>query len=319
MNVSEGAFGQVTIIGAGLLGHAIGLVHALGGCRVTLHDVSEATLGRALELARSAGDVLVEVGAHARAEVDNALLRMTTELDLATALQGADLVVEAITEEADAKREMFARIDEHAPQQAVIASNTSYLDIFPLLPERRQARALIVHWYTPPYAIDLVDVVNGPKTEPGLAEAMCSFLRDLGKKPILLPEFLSGYIANRIQTAISLEAFHLIDSGLATAEMIDTAIKYGLAERLALLGHLKRIDYTGLALTQLNLANKAYSPPAVRGRSDAVDRLVSEGKLGVTTGQGFYNYDDKTTTELLRDRDRKLFSLKHALSEIGRD
>ena len=148
---------------------------------------------------------------------------------------------------------------------------------------------------------------------------MCSFLRDLGKKPILLPEFLSGYIANRIQTAISLEAFHLIDSGLATAEMIDTAIKYGLAERLALLGHLKRIDYTGLALTQLNLANKAYSPPAVRGRSDAVDRLVSEGKLGVTTGQGFYNYDDKTTTELLRDRDRKLFSLKHALSEIGRD
>jgi 3-hydroxybutyryl-CoA dehydrogenase len=316
--LNKGAFGQVTIVGSGLLGHAIGLVHALGGCRVTLHDLDEATLDQALELARLAGDVLVEVGAHDRKSVDNALQQMATEVDLAKALQGADLIVEAITEKADAKREIFARIDQHAPQQAIIASNTSYLDIFPLLPERRRSRALIVHWYTPPYAIDLVDVVKGPQTEPGLAEAMCSFLRGLGKNPILLPEFLSGYIANRIQTAISLEAFHLIDSGLATAEMIDTAIKYGLAERLALLGHLKRIDFTGLKVTQLNLANKAYSPPALRGRSDAVDRLVCEGKLGVATGQGFYDYDE-TSTELLRNRDRKLFALKHALNEIGRD
>lgn len=285
---------------------------------MTLHDLDEAALDQALELARLAGDVLVEVGAHDRKTVDNALQQMATEVDLAKALQGADLIVEAITEKADAKREIFARIDQHAPQQAIIASNTSYLDIFPLLPERRRSRALIVHWYTPPYAIDLVDVVKGPQTEPGLAEAMCSFLRGLGKNPILLPEFLSGYIANRIQTAISLEAFHLIDSGLATAEMIDTAIKYGLAERLALLGHLKRIDFTGLKVTQLNLANKAYSPPALRGRSDAVDRLVCEGKLGVATGQGFYDYDE-TSTELLRNRDRKLFALKHALNEIGRD
>ncbi|MGI6856111.1 3-hydroxyacyl-CoA dehydrogenase family protein [Mesorhizobium sp. 1B3] len=318
MNVNEAAFGQVTIVGAGLLGHAIGLVHALGGCRVILHDSSEAAVSQALALARSAAEVLVEVGAYDQKNVSHALDRIRTEVDLAKALQGTDLVVEAITEEAEAKRAVYTLIDRHAPEQAVIASNTSYLDIFPLLPERRQARALIVHWYTPPYAIDLVDVVKGPQTEPAVAEAMCGFLRGLGKKPILLEKFLSGYIANRIQTAISLEAFHLIDAGLASAEDIDTAIKYGLAERLALLGHLKRIDYTGLKVTQLNLANKAYSPPELRGRSDVVDRLVSEGKLGVAAGNGFYNYEGQTPAELFRDRDRRLFSLKHALNDIGR-
>jgi len=310
------AFERVTVVGAGLLGHAIGFIHALGGCRVVLNDQTDAALSQALVLARATGDVLVEVGLHSREEVDLALDRIEIERDLAQALDGADLVVEAVTEESEAKQKIHALIDRYAPERAVISSNTSYLDIFALLPARRQARALIVHWYTPPHAIDLVEVVMGPETEHGLAESMCEFLRSLGKKPVLMRKFLHGYIANRIQTAISLEVFHLIDAGLASVEDIDTAIKDGIALRLALFGHLQRIDYAGLKMTQLNLANGTYCPPQPRGRSDIVDRLVEQGRLGVSTGAGFYNYAGQSPVDLYRDRDRKIFALKRALAIV---
>src|SRR5690606_21540410 len=146
----------------------------------------------------------------------HAMARMRVEHDPAKALAGAVIVVEAIIEEAEAKRCAFAMIDRHAPQAAIIASNNSHLDVFPLIPARRQARALIVHWYAPPHAIDLVDVVKGPETEDGLAEDVCTLLRGFRKKPVLMRQFVHGYIANRIQTAISLEVFHLLDAGIAS-------------------------------------------------------------------------------------------------------
>jgi 3-hydroxybutyryl-CoA dehydrogenase len=310
------AIRQVAVIGAGLMGHGIGLVHAFGGCEVTLHDLDAAVLGTALSRSRAAGMALVEAGLLGQGELDWALERLHIESDPARALAGADMVVEAIVEEAEAKRAAFAKIDRHAPQEAIIASNTSYLDVFPLIPARRQARTLIVHWYAPPHAIDLVDVVRGPETEDGLAEAVCALLSGFGKKPVLMLQFVHGYIANRIQTAISLEVFHLLDAGVASAEDIDAAIRYGIAQRLTLLGHLGRLDFAGLKVTQLNLSNKAYNPPPVRGRSDTVDRLVAEGRLGVTAGAGFYDYGGRSAEDLFRERDRKLFALKRAVERI---
>jgi len=316
MALSGYAFGRVAVIGAGLMGHGIGLVHALGGCEVALYDVEAAVLDTALARSRAAGMALVEAGLLDARELDRALGRLRVESDPGTAMAGADMVVEAIVEEAEAKRAAFALIDRHAPEGAIVASNTSYLDVFPLIPAARQARALIVHWYAPPHAIDLVDVVRGPETEDGLAEAVCALLNGFGKKPVLMRQFVHGYIANRIQTAISLEVFHLLDAGLASAEDIDTAIRYGIAQRLTLFGHLGRLDFAGLKVTQLNLSNRAYSPPPVRGRSDTVDRLVAEGRLGVTAGAGFYDYAGHSAEDLFRERDRKLFALKQAVERI---
>lgn len=309
-------FGQVTVVGAGLMGHGIGVVHALGGCEVVLYDRDPAVLETALRRSRDAGTALVEAGLLGREELDQGLGRLRIEDDPAKALAKADLVVEAIVEEREAKLAIFSLIDRFAPQDAVVASNTSYLDVFSLIPAKRQARALIVHWYAPPHAIDLVDVVRGPETPDALADAMCRLLRCFGKKPVLMREFVPGYIANRIQTAISLEVFQLLDEGIATPEDIDTAIRYGIAQRMTLFGHLGRLDFTGLKVTQLNLSNRAYSPPAVRGRSDTVDRLVSEGRLGVTTGAGFYDYKGRPADDLFRERDRMLFALKQAIEKI---
>lgn len=309
-------FKRVAIVGAGLMGHGIGLVYALGGCEVSLYDSNTAVLKTAVDRILDALETLVEAQLITREQLNLALSRIQIEDNVEKVLMDADLVVEAIIEEADAKRAVFELIDQHAPKSAVIASNTSYLDVFPLIPVSRQNRALIIHWYAPPYAIDLVEVVRGPETEDGIAEQAREQLRGFGKKPVLMNKFLHGYIANRIQTAISLEVFRLLDDGLATAEDIDTAIRYGIAERLVLFGHLGRIDFAGMKVTQLNLANKTYNPPPVRGRSDTVDRLVNEGRLGVTTGAGFYDYPDQSVEDLFRARDRKLFALKQTLKTI---
>ena len=162
--------------------------------------------------------------------------RIICTTNLATAAAQADLIVEAVTEDAAIKRSLFSELDTCAPLTALWASNTSSLNIFDLLPARRQAKSLIAHWYTPPYIVDLVDVVPGPGTEPEAVAAVKDLLESLGKKPIVLSKFISGFIANRLQAALNLEVFFLLDQGYATPEQIDQAVKSGLGLRMPLLG-----------------------------------------------------------------------------------
>src|SRR5262249_5373507 len=156
---------------------------------------------------------------------------------------------------------VFSKLDTLASASSIWASNTSSLNIFDLLPQRRLARSLIAHWYTPPYIIDLVDVVPSPGTEPQVVGFVENVLKSVGKKPIVLPKFINGFVANRLQAALNLEAFFLLDHGYATPEQIDEAVKGGLALRMPLLGLLRKADYTGLELIQQLLANKTYEPP----------------------------------------------------------
>ncbi|SDB19540.1 3-hydroxyacyl-CoA dehydrogenase family protein [Belnapia rosea] len=308
---------RVAVIGAGTMGHALALVFALGGHQVRLTDSNEATLARAQGLMEKALATLVE-GGEAPADWTSAHLaqHVTRHADLAAALDGAELVVEAIIETPEAKRALFERIDALAPAEAVIASNTSHLDVFPLIPEARQPRALIAHWYTPPYLVDLVDVIPGPHCEPAAFEGVMTMLRDMGKQPLGLKKFVPGYVANRIQAAIGLEVQHLLDEGVATAPEIDAAIIHGLALRLPILGVFAKADFTGLPLTQAILANKSYSPPPVRGRSDTLDRLVADGRTGVLAGAGYYDWPSDPAA-LFEARDRRLIALKQAMREIG--
>jgi 3-hydroxybutyryl-CoA dehydrogenase len=298
------------------MGHALALVHALGGCRVRLTDTDAAALARAPGLMAAALATLREAG---ETERDDPWLEgaVTAEPELAAAVAGADLVVEAITEDAEAKRALFAAVDAVAPADAIIASNTSYLDPFPLIPPARQARAAIAHWYTPPYLVDLVDIVAGPACEPEVPLRLCDLYAGMGKRPIVMRRFVPGFIANRIQAVVSMEVFALLDDGVADAAEIDAAIVHGLALRMPLLGHMMKADFTGLPLVQKALANATVPPPTRRGRSLAVDRLVAEGATGVAAGRGFYDYGGRSPAELFAERDRRLLALKRALKAIG--
>lgn len=310
------AYPRVAVLGAGTMGHALALVHALGGCRVRLQDIDRAALARAPGLIAAAAGTLVASGACTAAEADAARSRIATSTEAAEAVADADLVVEAIVEDTEIKRGLFAEIARHAPAHAVVASNTSYLDVFPLMPETLGPRALIVHWYTPPYIVDLVDLVGGPATDPAEVERMRGFLTDLGKHPVVLRRFVPGYVANRIQAAINQEVYWLLDEGIADAQTIDDAIRHGLATRLAILGHMMKADYTGLDMVQRGLASGAYVVPEPRTRSTTLDALIAAGRRGVTHGAGFYDYGGRSADALFAERDRKLLALKAAIARI---
>jgi 3-hydroxybutyryl-CoA dehydrogenase len=305
---------SIAVIGAGTMGHALALVFALGGHRVRLTDSDAATLARAPVLMQAALATLIE-GEEAPAGFDAKRLaeQVTCHRDLAATVAGAGIVVEAIVERPAAKRVLFAELDQLLRGGTIIASNTSYLDVFPLIPERRQTFALIAHWYTPPYLVDLVDIVPGPRTDASVIAAMRDLVAGLGKEPVVFEKFVSGYVANRLQSALTLEINRLLDEGVATPEQIDRSIIHGLALRLPVLGHLMKADFTGLKLMQLTLANRTYEPPAATGASATLDLLLAAGRTGAMSGQGYFDWGGRPPEELFRERDRKLITIKQAM------
>lgn len=309
---------DVAVIGAGTMGHALALVHALGGCTVTLHDVNPKVLARAPQLIGEALSTLQGAGAVTQTAAKAASGRISYCDDLAETLANPDLIVEAVVEVADIKRALFADIDRLAPPDVILASNTSYLDVFPLIPERRQSHAAIAHWYTPPYLIDLVDIAPGPGTAPETIEALRALYAGFGKVPVVFKKLLPGYVANRLQAALNLECLRMIDEGWVTAEDIDRSILHGLATRMALLGHMKKMDYTGLEMVRNGIASRMYQPPENTGQTPVLDRQIAEGRSGVAAGAGFYDYGDTSMQELLRKRDLQLFQLKTQIYKITR-
>ncbi|HEX3347052.1 MAG TPA: 3-hydroxyacyl-CoA dehydrogenase family protein [Acetobacteraceae bacterium] len=308
---------NVAVFGAGTMGHALALVFALGGHKVRLTDNNKATLDRAPALMAMALATLREAGESDWTD-GHLAQAVTRHATVAETLDGAELIVEAVVERPEVKRALFAEIDALARPDVIIASNTSHLDIFPLVPEGRQARTLIAHWYTPPYLVDLVDIVGSDRTDPAVIATMRDIVTAMGKVPVVMRRFISGYIANRIQAAIGAEVQKLLDEGYADPKDIDDAVIHGLALRMPIVGVMAKADFTGLALHQELLKHKTYEPPPVRDRSPILDRLVAEGRTGVLAGRGYFDWGGRPPEELFRDRDRKLLALKRALRDIGR-
>jgi 3-hydroxybutyryl-CoA dehydrogenase len=308
---------RIAVIGAGTMGHAIALVYALGGHRVRLTDSNPETLARAQGLMEGALATLV-AGGEAPAEWTSAHLAqaVTRHATLEETVDGAEFIVEAIIETPEAKRTLFEQLDRVAPPEAVIASNTSQLDVFPLIPAARQRKALITHWYTPPYLVDLVDVIPGPECDPGAVDGVEAALKAMGKQPLRLRKFVPGYVANRIQGAIGAEVQHLLDEGVASAEEIDAAILHGLALRLPILAVFAKADFTGLTLSQSIMRNGSYTPPPPRRQSATLDRLVERGRTGVLAGAGYYDWPGDPA-KLFEARDKRLIALKQAMRRIG--
>jgi 3-hydroxybutyryl-CoA dehydrogenase len=310
---------NVAIIGAGTMGHALALVHALGGCNVRLQDVSTETLEKAPGLIDAACQNLVDAGEVTNNAAQTAIKGIHFTSNLSDALTDTDLIVEAIVEKEDIKRTLFAQIDAIAPANATIASNTSYLDIFPLVPTSRQKNTLIAHWYTPPYIIDLVDIAAGPETSPIVISAINDLYVGFGKKPLLFKRLIPGYIANRLQAALNLECLRMIDEGWVSASDIDHSVRHGIASRLAILGHMKKMDYTDLRMSRNGIASRMYLPPENTGGSATLTRLIDEGRTGVRAGAGFYDYGDASPEDLFKARDTKLLKLKQAIKIIEKD
>ncbi len=308
---------NVTVVGAGTMGHSLAQAFAQGGFNVWLNDVQEAILSKARSLIASNLMTLVELGVLPKNQQTPILNRIQTTTNIEEAGKEADLVVEAIIEDAGAKKEMFRTLDKICPPQAILASNTSYMDLFKFVETKRPEKVLITHWFAPPHIIPLVEIVCGPKTAPETVDVVKALLVKLGKKPIVLSRFLPGFIANRLQSALGNEVLFLLDNGYATPEDIDEATKASFGLRIPILGLVKRMDFTGLNLTQKIIRNRLYEPPQPQGKSKTVDQLMAQGKMGVKSGSGFYDYGGRSTEEIMKERDIKLIKLKEFLRELG--
>jgi 3-hydroxybutyryl-CoA dehydrogenase len=308
---------NVTIVGAGTMGHSLAQVFAQGGFNVWLNDIQEAILSKARSLIASNLMTLAELGVLPKNQQTPILNRIQTTTNTEEAGREADLVVEAIIEDAGAKKEMFRTLDKICPPQAILASNTSYMDIFKFVETQRPEKVLITHWFAPPHIIPLVEIVCGPKTAPETVDVVKSLLVKLGKKPIVLSRFLPGFLANRLQSALGNEVLFLLDNGYATPEDIDEATKASFGLRMPILGLVRRMDFTGLDLSQKIIRNRLYEPPQPQGKSKSVDQLMAQGKLGVKSGRGFYDYGGRSTEEIMKERDIKLIRLREFLRELG--
>jgi len=311
------AIQTVAVIGAGTMGHSLALVFAQGGFRVWLNDVQEEILLKAQRLIASHVRTLIEVGIMDKEQEREVLQRIQTTTRVEEAGGNADFVIEAITENQAAKKEIFSTLDKACPPRTILASNTSYMDIFKFVETGRPEKVLITHWFAPPHIVPLVEVVRGPETSQDTVDAVKGLLVQVGKKPIVISKFLPGFIANRLQSALTNEMLFLIDNGYATPADIDEATKASFGFRMPIVGVVKKVDLAGVDQIQRSVRNGLYQAPPPRLSSETMDRLVSQGRLGIKSGQGFFDYSGRSTEEIMKEINVKLIRLREFLKELG--
>jgi 3-hydroxybutyryl-CoA dehydrogenase len=276
------SFEHVLVVGAGQMGGGIAQVVATSGRRVSLYDEQPGAVDRGIGAMRKSLGKLAEKGG---ADPDEVLGRVQAVEDLVP----ADLMIEAVVEDADVKEDVFRRADSTLPEDAVFASNTSSIPIASLAAATgRPDRVIGMHFFNPVPVMALVEVVRGRDTSDGTAEAITELARELGKTPAVANDF-PGFVSNRILMPFINEAVWALHDGVAEPEAIDTIAKLGFNHPL---GPLALADLIGLdtcvaimEVLQEGLGDDRYAPcPLLRDH-------MAAGRLGRKSGAGFYSYD----------------------------
>ena len=308
---------KIVVIGAGTMGHGIAQSFAQAGYQVSLMSRTRKTLDRAVSLIESSLSAMAEEGVVTQESIPMIMSKIHLTTSIEEAAHDADIAFETMAEDKDAKKEVFAQLDKYSPRRTLLASNTTYLNIFDFVETSRPDKVLIAHWYAPPQIIPLVDVVKGPKTDMVNVEFVADILRDIDKKPAVFKKYVPGYVVTRLQIAFQREVLYLLDNDFLSPEELDEAAKWGLALRMMVVGVVQRIDFGGLDLTARNL-EKSLSPSIpLEYKPKKIFELVKQGHFGVKTGKGFYDYKGRTEAEVCKERDVKLIRMFKALKMIG--
>lgn len=308
-------FTKILVVGAGTMGHGIAQTFAQSGFQVALVDQVEPALARAEALIRSSLATMVEAGLLKKNQIRPILKRITPSINLKEAAEDADLAIECITENKEAKKDLFKQLDILCPQRTLLASNSTFLNIFEFIETSRPDKILMTHWYSPPQIIPLVDVVKGPLTAEENIQKVVSLLKSIGKKPVIFQKPCTGYVVSRLQIAFQREVYWLLDNNFISPRDLDEAAIWGLAVRMVVLGICQRIDFGGLDISAKAalLAPEQCTP--LDYKPQKLLELVQQGALGVKSGKGFYDYQGKSEAELCHERDKRLLKLLKLLSE----
>jgi len=273
---------KIAVLGAGEMGHGIAELAALRGFHVSMRDIKPEFVDRGMERIRWSLGKLVERNEVTKEQADEALARIHTTTDLAEAVKDADIVIEAVFEDLDLKKKVFAEIDAHAPEGAILGSNTSGLSITQMgRATKRPGKAVGLHFFNPVMMMPLLEIVKGEDTSEATLEAAQDLARKLGKTPIVCRKDVPGFITSRTIAPYMLEAAWIHDEEGVPTEVIDSALKFKVGFPM---GPFELTDRVGVDLMAMATAKQGIPVPP------SIERLAKAGKHGQKAGEGFYRY-----------------------------
>lgn len=278
----------IAVIGAGTMGNGIAHVFAQKDFKVNLIDVNAAQLERALGTIAKNFERQVTKGTVTAEEKEKAIKRITPFQSIAEGVKDAFLVVEAATENTELKLNIFREMDAHAPANCILATNTSSISITKIAAATKRPQQVIgMHFMNPVPVMKLVEIINGYATAAEVTETIVALSKELGKTPCVVNDY-PGFIANRILMPMINEAIYSLFEGVAGVEEIDTVMKLGMAHPM---GPLQLADFIGLdvCLAILRVLHDGFGQPKYAPCPLLVN-MVTAGKLGVKSGEGFYQY-----------------------------
>jgi 3-hydroxybutyryl-CoA dehydrogenase/5-formyl-3-hydroxy-2-methylpyridine 4-carboxylate dehydrogenase len=300
---------HATVLGTGTMGPGMGAVLARAGIQVKLFDVNPEALERARGMVGMVEGVLdrLEVPTHDGGE-------LTYESERHAALDGTDVVVEAIPEQLELKRQTFVEIEDEISAEAIIASNTSGIPATKLAEGLQRPERLIGwHWSNPPHLIPMNEIIPGEQTSPEVTSAIQELTRRIGYHPVTLKKEVPGFVENRVLYAIMRECLALVDEGVIDLEELDLNVKWGIGYKLAVVPPIQLLDMAGLDIYTSVAGYLNSSLSDEKGVSKTATDLKENGRLGIKTGRGFFDYTPERVKELQQQRAAALVAVRKAL------
>jgi 3-hydroxybutyryl-CoA dehydrogenase len=288
---------KVSVIGAGTMGNGIAHVFAQNGYQVALIDISDAALDRGINTISKNLDRQVAKGSLTEDQKNQTLSNITKYTEISKGVADADLVVEAATENVDLKLKIFKDIDANAPIHCILASNTSSISITKIASvTQRPSQVIGMHFMNPVPIMKLVEVINGYATDAKITQTIMELSQKLGKIPVEVNDY-PGFVANRILMPMINESIYTLFENVAGVHEIDTVMKLGMAHPM---GPLQLADFIGLdvCLSILKVLHEGFGNPKYAPCPLLVN-MVAAGYLGKKSGEGFYDYSDANSKELI--------------------
>ncbi|MHA1722931.1 MAG: 3-hydroxyacyl-CoA dehydrogenase family protein [Candidatus Baldrarchaeia archaeon] len=312
-----GEISQVSIIGAGLMGHGIAQTCAQANCNVKLYDIKSGILENALKRIRSNLKLLAEERIIKHKDINKALSNINIVNKLEVCVKETDLVIEAVPEDLKLKRKVFSEVEKYCPEDTILATTTSVISIGDISEAIEKPERMVgTHWMNPPFILPLVEIIRGPQTSDSTVERIKEFLENKCKKKTIVCRDSPGFLVNRMAAAVLAEASKLVESGITNMEDIDKTWTEHLGLIYLLFGPFRNLDCIGLDIiyfASIYLSNalkdERFKPP------NWLLNKVKRGQLGIKTGEGIYKYE-KTFEEMYNQRIRSIIKILRILNKL---
>ena len=307
---------KILVLGAGTMGASIALTFGANGFETIVYDLNTEQLEKAKTMTAANLQTLASVGEISEDTIEKAQKMISYTNKLEEVASQANLVVESVFESPEVKKEVFCLLDKLCSPEVIFTSNTSAMNIFEIAQISHPERLIIAHWFNPPHMMPLVELVRGPKTSDQTVETVKELLTKLGKTPVVINQYIPGFIVNRFSGVIAREAGYMIDQGWCTWEDIDSAVVNTFGLRWMFEGPLESREFIGWDISSIN-SNNLF--PHLCNNNDPMPlavEMVKKGTLGIKTGEGLKDYKNKDIKKLQQDRTMKIFRMLKVAREL---